>query len=374
MVIYVSFDGDGIGSLVGRARLADDVEEVRRVNQAIDLGNAIWRSWCESHGGSVIEIAGDEGAVELSADYLDELPKIRAQYADAVGASVSVGVGLKLSESAKALVAAKVKGKDQIVFYTEECDKLIEEIQKHPQSEEAKIADEYLSKASLAMHPGAFEGASRPSGAVISKPTPTQGEHSETQAAIDTFEASRPPAPEMTHAAKDFEDHFHEAAANQEREDTHKSMSSMKNIGEVKKKVAEALLVLKQQAPLLEQMKQAAPDAYVAVTGLAQAVIGLAREIQGGQPAKQIGQDTQKGEMKAEADSDDDTDLSKGKLPMPRVSAHHHVTLPAGSQLNGKVKVAHSDGTQSWVQVEDGQIQSQDPSGHPISSRNPNGR
>lgn len=149
MLIYVSFDGDTIGQKVGRARLSDDVEMVRRISQAIDQGNLIWKSWAESVGGSIIELGGDEGALEVPADRIGELPAIREQYAGKVGASVSVGVGLKLGESSKALLVAKLQGKDRIVFYTEECDKIIAEAQKRQPDEAGKIADEYLNKAQI---------------------------------------------------------------------------------------------------------------------------------------------------------------------------------------------------------------------------------
>ena len=57
MLVYVTWDGDKIGRMVGRARLADDVAEVRRVDRAINAGNELWRSYALKHGGSVIEIA-----------------------------------------------------------------------------------------------------------------------------------------------------------------------------------------------------------------------------------------------------------------------------------------------------------------------------
>lgn len=487
MDIFVAWDGDHIGREVGRASLADDVEGLRRISQSIDLGNQIWKSWVEKHGGSLISMGGDEGRAQLPADYLDELPQIREQYAKVVDAAVSVGVGTKLSEADQALLAAKLQGGDRVVFYTEDAAKIVEEARKKGEkTEESKIADEYLNKAvpghgeemehykphneaaanvklkdlgdhqgyhvflvdgdkirhtidadytmggnpgrykyvpegeiwidsntnpdeinetieheiaecksmeqrgssyenahdaanekefkkaAPAMNPGAFSGASRPSAATVSKPVATQGEHSEGQAAIDAFNEERPPSPEMTHAAKDFEDHFHDAAADQEKDDTKKAMASTKNIADVKKRVAEALMILKQQAPMLEQMKQAAPDAYAAITALAQSVVGLAREIQGGNP-KQSEEPTQKGEMKVEADPQKDPDTD-GDLVKDQPAAHHHVVLPVGSQLNGKIKVQHSDGKQGWKQMETGMILSQDPSGHPTSSRSPNSK
>lgn len=273
MMVYVSFDGDAIGQMVGRARLADDVEGIRRVSQSIEQGNKIWSSWVESHGGSVIEMGGDEGALEVPADYLDELPKIRQQYADAVGASVSVGVGLKISESSKALIAAKLRGKDRIEFYTDEVNEIIAEAERNKDSEQKKIVDEYLSPMMK------NNGVTVPT---VDKPVATQGEHSEAEEARAIADQAQ--SPEATHAGRDFEDEFHDHARSQEQEDTAKAASSTKDLTAIKQQIVQSLQVLKQQAPIMEQLKQSSPDAYAAMVGLAQAVVGLSRQINPDQP------------------------------------------------------------------------------------------
>lgn len=67
-------------------------------------------------------------------------------------------------------------------------------------------------------------------------------------------------------------------------------------------------------------------------------------------------------------------EMNKMALPMPETTHAHHRTFPPGSILGNKIKVQHSDGTESWKQVSAGMVRSQDPSGHPVSSRNPNSR
>jgi hypothetical protein len=287
MNVYVSFDGDGIGQKVGRARLADDVEAVRRISQSIDQGNEIWRSFALSTGGSVVELGGDEGALEIPADRISELPAIRDQYAGKVGATVSVGVGMKLGESSKALLAAKLKGKDQIVFFSDECDDLIEQVQKNPQSEAAKIADEYLNKAAPAMNPGAFEGAHRPSAATVDKPVQTQGDTSEMDALNGVLGDENAPAPaEQTHAASDFEKQLHDEAWKGEEEDMAQDGQKQQRLEQVKAQLVQALQTLKVQAPIMEQVKQVAPQAYQAMVGLTQSVVAMARELAPAQPAQ----------------------------------------------------------------------------------------
>lgn len=148
MNVYISIDGDGIGQKVGRASLANDVEDISRISQSIDRGNEIWKSWTLSTGGRVISMGGDECRMEIPADHLDDLPDLRNQYAETVGATVSVGVGMDVSEADRALLYAKVSGKDRIVLFDDTVAKaieaLVEEEQKHPKSEVAKLGEEYL--------------------------------------------------------------------------------------------------------------------------------------------------------------------------------------------------------------------------------------
>lgn len=515
MLCYVSFDGDGIGQKVGRARLADDVTEIRRTDQAINHGNEIWRSYALRVGGNVVEIAGDEGTIEVPADKLEELPKLREQYAEAVGASVSVGVGMKISESAKALLAAKLTGKNKVMFYSPEVDKIIKEAEAKLPDEASKIIEEYLSPMTkaVAMNPGAFAGHQQPnSAAKPTQPTAEASEHSQGEGMYNMLQdadENQPPAPEMTHAGKDFEEHFHEAAQQQEAKDKQDSQHS--ETDELKQQVAAVLQKVKQQAPMLEQLRQSAPDAYQAIMAMTQAMIALARELVGptemqkseeplekmalvhndpskpmtvyrvqnergegpyGIPNEKVqdaahaansilasdsaemhglkmrGIDRQPGPvmggdftskemgmlspmspnkafapifgfespvharewfgneglarmkeqgfhltpMKAkriwrsksgrqvffephveEPVKKDELELTK-EGAHPTVAEHHHLNLPVGSQVGDKIKVQHNDGAASWKEMSSGQILSQDPSGHPTSSRTPGSR
>lgn len=286
MNIFVAGDADGAGQLVGRARLQDDVETMRKLSHGLDAGNDLWAKWAESHGGNMIEAGGDEFCCEVSAEYLSEVPGLRSQYADLVGATLSVGIGMRVSEASKALLAAKLKGKDQIVFYSEECDKLIQDAEKNQQSEQAKIVDEYLHKAAPAMATGdgaGFAGATRPSAPTTDKPVATQGDSSEEQALAGVVDGG-PGAPEQTHAGADFERQLHDEAFKGEEEDMANDGQKAANLDQIKQQLAQALQVLKVQAPVMEQVKQIAPQAYQAMIGLAQSVVGMARELAPAQP------------------------------------------------------------------------------------------
>lgn len=294
MKVYVSFDGDHIGRMVGRASLADKPEEVSRIAQAIERGNAIWQSWAESHGGSVINIGGDEGRLIVEADHLEELPKIRTQYEEAVGSTVSVGVGMKLSEADKSLMAAKMQGGNRIQLYAQEVDDLLQEL--HDPDEKEKLYEEYLNpetglnKAQPGMNPGAAAGFS---GASRSQPAaPQQGgeasEHSEAEVARGIQDG----APAQQGAA-DYESMFHQAAAQHQEEPAQKPTGLQDGVRE---QVVKILQDVRGHAPELEQMKGSNPALYESVKGLVEAMIALARSQEGGQPQPQQEEPVEKGE------------------------------------------------------------------------------
>jgi hypothetical protein len=279
--VFVSFDGDGIGQKVGRARLTDDVEEVRRVDQAINLGNECWKSFCLAHSGSIIEIAGDEGAFEIPARALAGLEAVRAQYAQAVGATVSVGVGKKLSESAKALLVAKLRGKNKTVMFD---DKVAEEAARaaaNPQDEQAKLRNEYLEAPKLAYESPKDVSPTNPNWMTKSAPTADPGAGSAVGRQVDRAEHSQgaEAQKEAAPAARDFEQHFRSHADGQEARDRASAVRRSSQMVQLKQQTAAALEALRGQLPVLGQIKSAYPDTYKSVMGLVQAVIGLGREV-----------------------------------------------------------------------------------------------
>lgn len=153
---YVSTDGDNAGDQVGRAVLDDNAAELNRVSSVIDSGNEHIAQWAVDHGGSVISKGGDQtvfqmDGVEDEEEFLDHLESLRAEYEQLTGFTVSMGVGLSLSQSGKSLVAAKLLGKDLLVRYNpSEVDDIIVSAHKHAESgegtsEENKQDDAYIS-------------------------------------------------------------------------------------------------------------------------------------------------------------------------------------------------------------------------------------
>lgn len=264
--------------MVGRATLADDLEAVRRIDQAITRGNEIFRAWALAAGGSVVEVGGDEGRVEVPAIALKDLAGVRANYESAVEAPASVGVGKRLSESAKALLAAKLRGGNTVVFFDTGVDQEVAAAQKDAsqQTETQKITEEYLAKDEAA-------GGSGDHGGGVSKPHKQQAghqtaEHSQGEVAESQAEAPAVPAPEQPKV--DFEGHFRAAADSQDQADKAATVRQSQDYTALKEQVATALEGLRKQLPVLNQMKSAYPQTYQSVLAVVQSVIALGRELQ----------------------------------------------------------------------------------------------
>lgn len=289
MDVYVSGDGDSIGARVGLAVLSDDVSEVRRVDQSIQQGNELWRSFALRVGGSVIEMGGDEFRIQIGADHLGELPDIARQYSEVVGATVTVGVGMKLSESARALMYGKLTGKNKICIWDAEAmQPIIDEATKHPKSEKDKLAEEYLNKADAPGTTGATandEHAGFTGSSTGSEKKGTQGDHEEGAVAgkaVQDAQDNAPAAPEMTHAAEDFEAQLHDAAQEQSQKDQDGKVEESGRVEQIKQQVADTLTRIRAQMPVLVQIRQTAPETYAAIMGLVQGVIALGREVMTG--------------------------------------------------------------------------------------------
>ena len=145
MNAYVAWSVDN-SKMYNQKVLSNDVEGARIVTQRLERGDAIWRSWVELAGGSMISV-GENGRAEVPADKLGDTPKVLEEYVSLVGAT-SVGVGMQLSDADKALRAAKIQSGNKIVFYTEEVDRQLEQdrIEKENEAKLGKAERKYFQR------------------------------------------------------------------------------------------------------------------------------------------------------------------------------------------------------------------------------------
>jgi hypothetical protein len=150
---FIAYDGDGIGRKVGRSILANDLDELRHISHLIEAGHALVQRWIKDRQGIWINGGGDEGNAAVDPAYIDELDQLRKDYEYLVGATMSMGVGNTPAEAGRALLMAKLKGKNCVVKFSHNIEKEVLKIKKRARKgafksmEEHKLAEAYLKKA-----------------------------------------------------------------------------------------------------------------------------------------------------------------------------------------------------------------------------------
>lgn len=124
---YVAIDADDVGESIGGAVLSDDADKLSALSGNINAGVQIFSKWAEYNGGKVISSGSDEAIFQVPIVSIDQLEDLKNRYQEKTGFSVSVGIGEKISEAAKALIYAKVNGKNQIIDYSPEIEEAMKQ-------------------------------------------------------------------------------------------------------------------------------------------------------------------------------------------------------------------------------------------------------
>jgi hypothetical protein len=141
-MVYVSYDGDNIGNAVARAERGDDEEQLRTMSNKINAGQDLFRQWATLNGGEIIEQGGDEGLCKVPKKALKDVENFRAQYAQLVGATCSIGIGQKISEATDTRMLAKLKGKNCSLVYDQSTRKELKlRLDEKGDAESMKIAE-----------------------------------------------------------------------------------------------------------------------------------------------------------------------------------------------------------------------------------------
>jgi minimal CRISPR polymerase domain len=150
--LFISVDGDSIGAKVGRAVIANDIDELHSVSARIDAAQDFILHWCEQVGGTKISGGGDEATMAIPPEEKNKIKDLRQSIEKAFGYTISVGVGRNLSEAGTALLVAKLRGKDRIVYFNKHIKEDIKKAkrrvrEKRASQEEYKLSEAYLEKA-----------------------------------------------------------------------------------------------------------------------------------------------------------------------------------------------------------------------------------
>lgn len=113
MLLFVSFDGDGVHKTLERLSMQDDIAELRRLANSHADAEQRLAQWAINHGGTVI----DDHNVQVPPEALSELPTEQQKYHDLTEHTLSVGVGMKLSEAKRALKISQKRGGARVTFW-----------------------------------------------------------------------------------------------------------------------------------------------------------------------------------------------------------------------------------------------------------------
>ncbi len=378
MKVIISADGDSVGNLIGRMELADDAEGVARLSVKLDKGNEIIKNWAILHGGRVISIGGDQCCVEVDMDYISELPAIVQQYEELTGATLSVGCGIRLSEATKSLIYAKTNGKNQIVFYSPEVEQAIIKLNQEPEeSEQHKISNAFLAKADVGQrdnpseeeykhkgpeehlkgkaskgyksHVGTHRRGAFGEAAVAAPSTSAQPIKENPNMAIAQMYDSLMAKKAMSRPFK-YESRFHEAAQAHHQKEQQAKQNKKEIDAQLKAQIVSILQKVKAQSPMLEKIRQNAPDLYQSIIQMTQAMILLGREV--------VGESVQK------------EPLAKAEYWRSRLPVGSQIDTSAdGTRSGGKIKIRTADGKERWISIRSGKIMGID--GGPRSSLRP---
>lgn len=124
---YVAIDADDVGESVGNAVLSNDANKLSFISNNINAGVQIFAQWAQHNGGKVISSGSDEAVVQVPVTSIEELEQLKEEYSKKTGFTVSIGIGETISDSAKALIYAKMNGKNQIMDYSPEMEQTMKQ-------------------------------------------------------------------------------------------------------------------------------------------------------------------------------------------------------------------------------------------------------
>lgn len=305
MKVFVAFSAPHFSRDLADLTQRNVAEDLRKLHQRCESGDETWRAWAINSLGTVVYIAGGKGLVEVPADRLGELDGIRESYSQCLSSPVAVGVGTSPADADTALRVAEHQGGDRIVLYRQGIEGSLSEKKDSQQSFDAVfdriIADDQDGAEGAAMEKadGGQVGFHRPQ-AVAQPAAPAAGtaDHSEGQAAMAAInDPERPPPPEATHAAADFEDELHQLAGAQQQQDGQQAQARGQETDAIRSRLAAILEKVRAQAPGLGAMQKQAPEMYDAIMGLVQGVIAMGRVIAPGPKAVAKAEGLEKGDV-----------------------------------------------------------------------------
>jgi hypothetical protein len=147
--LFIALDGDNAGQHIGQAVLMDDVQMLHDMSRKIDAGSKAVKDMILALGGQIISSGGDELTAILDPEHESKIEEMREKYKEITGFSASVGLGNSLSQAGKALIAAKLTGKNKSVRYDQSVEDALNEAHEAARAgtaneEQQKMDDHYI--------------------------------------------------------------------------------------------------------------------------------------------------------------------------------------------------------------------------------------
>lgn len=307
--VYISGKADHQGREMARATSANEPERLRQLSEVLDSGLDIWRGWAKTQSGEMLTSHGDEFRLRIPAEALKELPQIKAQYADAIKATVSLGVGAKLTESDRALQVAQKQGGDKIKLYDPSVEEALQglELSKNDYKSAAfKYGDRVYPTGSIhdigelpveIQDSPLEEGYVDSSGTFVPRPLKKADEPEPNSPAggggivppqEPSNEPAAPPEGEQGQAGppppQDMHQAFGQMATQQGQKDDAEQQQQQgeeqqqASGNDLKQQIVGVLKVLKSRAQELEAIQQQDPELYKSLVGMVQSMIAMARD------------------------------------------------------------------------------------------------
>lgn len=301
--VYLIASADHLADAVKHAVKHDKPRTLSQLKQGIERGIRIFEAWMEDHGGRVLLFQGDEVFAELPGENLESLPDLHAQVQDAWGDSITIGIGLDLTEATKAAENGRKRGGKRIVFYAPEIEQHLEEgsaSESHDATQADSDPDELkamaLNKANTPS-PGPPTPNEQPAFSPGAAASPPAAPSPLPAGQAQPSGADMPPPPSSTNAAAGLspvEAQMRQMADKGEAEgaraegQVNQADDGTTGPAQLKQGIARILLKVKEQAQVLEQLKEQAPEAYKAIVGMVQIVAAIGKQLM---PPKGEGQD-----------------------------------------------------------------------------------
>ena len=302
--VYLIASADHLANAVKHAVQHDKPRTLSQLKQGIERGLRIFEAWMEDHGGRVLLFQGDEVFAELPGENLDSLPDLHAQVQDAWGDSVTIGIGLDLTEATKAAENGRKRGGKRIVFYAPEIEQHLDDENSASESHDATQPDSdpdelkamALNKANTPS-PGPPTPNEQPAFSPGAAASPPAAPSPLPAGQAQPSGADMPPTPSSTNAAAGLspvEAQMRQMADKGEAEgaraegQVNQADDGATGPAQLKQGIARILMKVKEQAQVLEQLKEQAPEAYKAIVGMVQIVAAIGKQLM---PPKGEGQD-----------------------------------------------------------------------------------